>query len=120
MKVIKGAGVEHIDRYDHQKRQYRRALEIWQEKAEHECKVYHEEHCCRNDSDQWRGLFHIISELSMEAYTAGIEGAEEPDIIARIESVSEDFSDDPIGSEFWKIYAGIIRQSYTDGQEARR
>ena len=123
MKTESKARIEGGDMYEHQKRQYRKALEIWREKTDQEYQVYCEKKGKKLDPEKlkkWRGLLYIISECEMEAYSAGIDGAVEPDIIAKIEALSEEVADEYMGREFFEAVAGIIRSSYFDGQEARR
>lgn len=120
MSKIIGAGVEQIDRYEYQKKQYEKALQIWQEKADQERYRYCEKNGKDHDHKMWRGLFYIISKFKMEAFSAGIEGSREPDVVGKIECLAERCENEPMGSDFWEEIIRIIRASYEDGQKARR
>lgn len=113
MKKIKGT---ETDKYEFQKRQYRKSLDLWEEKIEIE---NHEKEMPVTKLKQWRDLIHVISEYMMEAYSAGIEGGEEPDIISNIEEMYEEFAGTQIGIEIWRSLISLMRDSYEDGRKAR-
>lgn len=119
MNKITGTGVEQIDRYDYLKRQYSRQLEIWQERADQEYQL-----CCekqgRESNKKCRGLLHIIAKFKLDAYTAGIDGDDMPNVITDIENMANHFSDDPMGGMFFETIGETLIDSYTQGQEARR
>lgn len=115
MNKIIGAGVEQIDKYEFEKRQYSRGLDLWQERQ-----AYYEKRGQEPDNKKWRGLLHIIAKFKLDAYTAGIDGGDMPNVITDIESMADQFSDDPMGSMFFGVIADTMIDSYTQGQEARR
>lgn len=119
MNKIIGAGVEQIDKYEFEKRQYSRGLDLWQERADQERQVYYEKRGQEPDNKKWRGLLHIIAKFKLDAYTAGIDGGDMPNVISDIESMADQFSDDPMGSMFFGVIADTLIDSYTQGQEAR-
>lgn len=120
MNKIIGAGVEQIDKYEYMKRQYSRALDLWQERADQEHQAYCEKQGREPDNKKWRGLLHIIAKFKLDAYTAGVDGGDMPNVISDIESMADQFSDDTMGSMFFGVIADTLIDSYTQGQEARR
>ena len=119
MNKIIGAGVEQIDKYEFEKRQYSRGLDLWQERADQERQAYYEKRGQEPDNKKWRGLLHIIAKFKLDAYTAGIDGGDMPNVISDIERMADQFSDDPMGSMFFGVIADTLIDSYTQGQEAR-
>lgn len=101
---------------DFQKRQYGKALEIWEEKARLEYLTYCDEHGIV-PMDEWTNLLHIIAVDKMDAYTQGIEGHSEPTILDKLNELSE--GEPPIGIEFFGAIRSLIYASFVDGQNAR-
>lgn len=120
MDKITGAGVEQIDKYEYMKRQYSRGLDLWQERADQEHQAYCEKQGIEPDNKKWRGLLHIIAKFKVDAYTAGIDGDDMPNVISDIKSMADHFSDDPMGGMFFGAISDTLIDSYTQGQEARR
>ena len=99
------------------KAQYAKALDIWREKAEHEHNVQCVENGKEPNTEQWRDIFFFIAAERLVAFSAGIDGQEEPDTVTKLDEIAQ--GEPPLGTEFWEIIRDMIHQGYIDGQNAR-
>lgn len=120
MNKIIGVGVEQIDKHEYQIRQYEKALDQWQERADQEHQACYEKQGLEPNIKEWRGLLHILAKLKLDAFVAGIKGDKLPNTANAIDCMAMQLSDDPMGVEFFKAVEESIIRSYTHGQEARR
>jgi len=119
MRKHKAAGLHESRDHSHEKRQFRKALDLWEEKVDQESQLQHEKSGKPQDIKKWRGLFRAIAGLAMSAYCAGIEGRDKPESLSELEKMSEIETDD-VGAELLDTLITFISDAYTQGQEARR
>lgn len=119
MRKSEAAGVNRNYDYSHEKRQFRKRLDIWEEKADQESQLHNEKSGKPQDVKRWRGLFRAIAGLAMSAYCAGIEGRDKPESLSELEKMSELETDD-IGAELLNTLLTFIGDAYEEGKKARR
>lgn len=119
MKKSKAAGVNQNYDYSHEKRQFRKRLDMWEERADQENQLRSEKSGKPQDIKRWRGLFRAIAGLAMAAYSAGIDGKDSPQALTELEKLSE-CETDAAGAELIDTLYMFINDAYEEGKKARR
>lgn len=117
MRKHEAAGLHESRDHSHEKRQFRKALDLWEEKVDQESQLQHEKSGKPQDIKKWRGFLHAVAGLAMSAYCAGIDGRARPGAIAELENMSE-LTDD-VSIELRDALITFISNAYEDGKKAR-